>query len=186
MRFLMLDASVRAHSHLSSFLALGTSLLPLLGHAQPYPVDAMPLKDSIVLQERIDPAARPGLPSFITGDQITGRPDLETVIDGHAVLRKGDLVIKADRMEYNQATDLAKARGHVRINRAGCLDQCEHGPTVVVYPEAVWYGPVTAADVEEIVSAHLVAGRPVARLRLADGCINTGACAHKPRRPVPA
>ena len=119
MRFLMLDASVRAHSHLSSFLALGTSLLPLLGHAQPHPVDAMPLKDSIVLQERIDPAARPGLPSFITGDQITGRPDLETVIDGHAVLRKGDLVIKADRMEYNQATDLAKARGHVRINRAG-------------------------------------------------------------------
>jgi (2Fe-2S) ferredoxin len=74
----------------------------------------------------------------------------------------------------------------VRANRAGCLDQCEHGPTVVVYPDAVWYGPVTAADVEEIVTAHLVAGEPVARLRLADGCINTGGCAHKPRRPVSA
>lgn len=74
----------------------------------------------------------------------------------------------------------------VRANRAGCLDQCEHGPTVVVYPDAVWYGPVTAADVEEIVTAHLVAGEPVARLRLADGCINTGSCAHKPRRPGPA
>ena len=31
----------------------------------------------------------------------------------------------------------------VRANKAGCLDQCEHGPTVVVYPEAVWYGHVT-------------------------------------------
>ena len=74
----------------------------------------------------------------------------------------------------------------VRANRAGCLDQCEHGPTVVVYPEAVWYGGVTAADVEEIVTTHLVAGVPVARLRLAADCINTGACAHKPRRPTPA
>ena len=74
----------------------------------------------------------------------------------------------------------------VRANRAGCLDQCEHGPTVVVYPEAVWYGGVTAADVDEIVTTHLLAGEPVARLRLADGCINTGACAHKPRRSVSA
>ncbi len=69
----------------------------------------------------------------------------------------------------------------VRANKAGCLDQCEHGPTVVVYPEGVWYGPVTAEDVAEIVDRHLVQGEPVARLRLADACINTGACAHKPR-----
>ncbi len=74
----------------------------------------------------------------------------------------------------------------VRANRAGCLDQCEHGPTVVVYPEAIWYGGVTAADIDEIVTTHLLAGEPVARLRLADGCVNTGACAHKPRRPVSA
>jgi (2Fe-2S) ferredoxin len=74
----------------------------------------------------------------------------------------------------------------VRANRSGCLDQCEHGPTVVVYPEAIWYGGVTAADVDEIVDRHLVGGEVVARLRLADDCVNTGACAHKPRRPVPA
>jgi (2Fe-2S) ferredoxin len=74
----------------------------------------------------------------------------------------------------------------VRANRSGCLDQCEHGPTVVVYPDAVWYGGVTAADVDEIVDRHLVGGEPVERLRLADGCINTGACAHKPRPVVPA
>ncbi|MBP7778474.1 MAG: (2Fe-2S) ferredoxin domain-containing protein [Acidobacteria bacterium] len=69
----------------------------------------------------------------------------------------------------------------VRANRAGCLDQCEHGPTVVVYPDAVWYGGVTAADVDEIVATHLMAGDPVARLRLAADCINTGGCEHKPR-----
>jgi len=49
---------------------------------------------------------------------------------------------------------------------------------VVVYPEAVWYGNVHPGDVEEIVSEHLVGGRPVARLRLADSCINAESCPH--------
>lgn len=69
----------------------------------------------------------------------------------------------------------------VRANKSGCLDQCEHGPTVVVYPDAVWYGHVTEDDVAEIVERHIVGGEPVARLRLADECINTATCAHKPR-----
>jgi len=69
--------------------------------------------------------------------------------------------------------------GVVRINEAGCLDQCEHGVTVVVYPEAVWYGFVTLADVDEIVETHLLAGTPVGRLRLPDGCINTPTCRHR-------
>ena len=56
--------------------------------------------------------------------------------------------------------------GRVRINRAGCLDQCEEGVTVVVYPEAVWYRRVTLDDVDEIFSEHIVEGRPVERLRL--------------------
>jgi LPS-assembly protein len=79
----------------------------------------LPLQTSPLLQEKINPDSRPGLPSFVTGDTITGRPDLETVIQGHAMLRKGDMVIQADRLEYNQATDLAKASGAVRINRSG-------------------------------------------------------------------
>lgn len=72
-------------------------------------------------------------------------------------------------------------RARVRANRAGCLDQCEHGPTVVVYPDGVWYGPVSEGDVDEIVESHLVGGQPVERLRLPDSCINTAACPHKPR-----
>ncbi len=72
--------------------------------------------------------------------------------------------------------------GTVRINKSLCLDQCEHGPTVVVYPEAVWYGHVKPEDAAEIVQEHLVGGRPVERLRLADECINTKNCPH--RQPV--
>lgn len=62
------------------------------------------------------------------------------------------------------------ARGlsaEVRANAAGCLDQCEQGVTVVVYPEQVWYGRVTVADVDELVERHLVGGEVVERLLLA-------------------
>ena len=53
----------------------------------------------------------------------------------------------------------------VRVNHSGCLDQCGHGPMVVVYPEAVWYWRVRPDDVDEIVREHLIGGRPVERLR---------------------
>jgi (2Fe-2S) ferredoxin len=69
----------------------------------------------------------------------------------------------------------------IRANKSGCLDQCEHGPTVVVYPEGVWYGFVGLADIDEIVDSHLVGGTPVARLRLPDTCLNTASCPHRPR-----
>jgi (2Fe-2S) ferredoxin len=60
----------------------------------------------------------------------------------------------------------AGLKGRVRINAAGCLDQCAHGPTIVVYPEAVWYGHVTLDDVDELFREHVLGGRPVERLRL--------------------
>ena len=61
----------------------------------------------------------------------------------------------------------AGLRGLVGINSAGCLDQCAHGVTIVVYPEAVWYGRVTLEDVDELFREHILNGRPVERLRLA-------------------
>lgn len=80
----------------------------------------------------------------------------------------------------------AGIKAEVRPNKSGCLDQCEHGPTVVVYPDAVWYGFVTPGDVNEIVQSHLVNGTPVERLRLPDSCVNTATCPHKPRPMPPA
>jgi len=75
-----------------------------------------------------------------------------------------------------QAFDHCKARvkalgldgpGRVRVNKAGCLDRCAGGPVAVVYPEAVWYGYVDQADIDEIIASHLQGGVPVQRLLLA-------------------
>ena len=57
-------------------------------------------------------------------------------------------------------------KGQMRANSSGCLDQCAKGPSVVVYPEAVWYTVPRVEDVKEIVDEHLVNGRPVERLRM--------------------
>ena len=73
---------------------------------------------------------------------------------------------KEIRERLKAAAKAAGLKGRVRVNSAGCLDQCAHGPTVVVYPEAVWYGHVTLDDVDEILKSHLVEGKPVERLRL--------------------
>jgi (2Fe-2S) ferredoxin len=61
----------------------------------------------------------------------------------------------------------------VRANKSGCLDQCELGPTVVIYPEAVWYGKVAPEDVDEIIESHIVNDQPVRRLIIPDGILNT-------------
>ena len=56
--------------------------------------------------------------------------------------------------------------GGVRVNTSGCLDRCEEGPVVVVYPDAVWYTYVDNEDLDEIVDEHLVNGRIVERLKI--------------------
>ena len=59
-------------------------------------------------------------------------------------------------------------KGRIRANAAGCLDQCARGPSVVVYPEQVWYTVPTPADALEIIESHLIGGVPVERLRMKD------------------
>ncbi|AWK86050.1 (2Fe-2S) ferredoxin domain-containing protein [Azospirillum thermophilum] len=56
--------------------------------------------------------------------------------------------------------------GRIRINSAGCLDRCELGPTMVIYPEGIWYSFHSNADIEDILQIHLVEGRRVERLML--------------------
>jgi len=68
----------------------------------------------------------------------------------------------------NYMKDKAKQMGlkDVRINTAGCLDRCELGPTMVFYPDGVWYRYTSQADVDEILEAHVKAGGRVPRLML--------------------
>lgn len=67
----------------------------------------------------------------------------------------------------NRAKELGIKR--VRINNSGCLDRCELGPTMVVYPEGVWYSCATEEEVDEVLRVHLIEGGRVERLRLRPG-----------------
>lgn len=56
--------------------------------------------------------------------------------------------------------------GKIRINQAGCLDRCEEGPVLVVYPEGTWYTYVDNSDIDDIVDSHLAGGKVVERLKI--------------------
>jgi len=98
--------------------------MPLAALAQgtaPTPTGAPPtlLRASPMLQEYIPDAVRSQMPVFVSGDRVSGQPDVQAVIEGNAELRRADTVVRAQRMQYNVAQDLAQAQGAVRINRAG-------------------------------------------------------------------
>ncbi len=57
----------------------------------------------------------------------------------------------------------------IRVNSAGCLERCELGPTMVIYPEGIWYHYESVEDVEEILQSHVLEDKPVSRLLLTDG-----------------
>ena len=82
-----------------------------------------------------------------------------------------------------EAIGAAGLKGTVRVNESGCLDQCEHGINIVVYPEAVWYGFVKPEDVDEMVREHVARDHRWSGWGWQD-CVNTAACPHQPRSPV--
>jgi (2Fe-2S) ferredoxin len=57
---------------------------------------------------------------------------------------------------------------HLRINLSGCLNLCEYGPALVIYPEGVWYRYENEADIEEILNRHVMRGQRVPRLMITD------------------
>ena len=61
-----------------------------------------------------------------------------------------------------------RLNGHwkIRINKAGCLDRCEEGPVLVVYPDGTWYTYVDHHDIDEIIDEHLIKGKVVERLKI--------------------
>lgn len=56
--------------------------------------------------------------------------------------------------------------GMCRINKAGCMDRCDRGPVMVVYPEGVWYSYRNRADIDEIIERHIQQGEIVERLQV--------------------
>ena len=56
--------------------------------------------------------------------------------------------------------------GQFRVSKSGCLGRCSEGPSIVIYPEGVWYTYASFADIDEIIATHLVAKGIVERLLL--------------------
>ncbi len=85
--------------------------------------------------------------------------------DGHP---RGSCAARGSEPLRDYLKQQARAAGieDVRINAAGCLDRCELGPTMVIYPEGVWYHYETRADVDEILETHIKNGGRVGRLML--------------------
>ncbi|WP_092955167.1 LPS-assembly protein LptD [Paracidovorax konjaci] len=112
----------RALARLAAWMLCGVPLAVLAqSESEPgAPADAAPaLRSSPLLQEKIPEDVRPRLPIFVRGDRVTGQPDINATVEGNAELRRGDTIIRAERLDYAVPDDLAKARGNVRINRAG-------------------------------------------------------------------
>ena len=61
----------------------------------------------------------------------------------------------------------------VRANKAGCLDQCEYGPVVVIYPQQIWYGNVQLEDVPRIVERSIINDEVIEDLLIPDADLNT-------------
>ncbi len=85
--------------------------------------------------------------------------------DGH---KRGSCAAKGSVSLRDYLKARAKELGleDVRINTAGCLGRCELGPTVVVYPDGVWYRCRTRDDMDAVLVEHLRDGCRVARLML--------------------
>ena len=85
--------------------------------------------------------------------------------DGH---KRGSRAARGSEAlrDYMKARVKELGLPEVRVNMAGCLDRCELGPVIVIYPEGIWYRAGTRDDVDEILSAHLQEGRRATRLML--------------------
>jgi len=62
--------------------------------------------------------------------------------------------------------DIDKQQNNIRINTAGCMNRCDKGPVIVVYPEGTWYTYIDERDLDEIIEEHLRNGRVVERLKI--------------------
>jgi len=87
--------------------------------------------------------------------------------DGH---KRGSCAASGSEALRDYMKSRAKELGlkGVRVNQSGCLDRCEFGPTLVIYPEGIWYQVRSREDVDEVLTAHLVEGGRARRLMLTE------------------
>ncbi|TSD62477.1 (2Fe-2S) ferredoxin domain-containing protein [Aeromicrobium piscarium] len=120
----------------------------------------------------------PGVRVEVVASAVTGReaPLRSSAWEDVPGFRHHLLVCRGPRCSASGAATTAEALStalherelgdeDVLVTQTGCLFPCNHAPVVAVHPDDTWYGPVTGADVGELVDEHLIDGRPVDRLR---------------------
>jgi LPS-assembly protein len=115
-------ASERARAGLLRWtpLALAAALC-LDAQAQPAEGGGIQLQPSPTLTPAPRGDAAKALPIILRARELRGRPDLDAIAEGDVELRRGGVVIRADRLRYEQVEDLARAIGNVRISENGNL-----------------------------------------------------------------
>ena len=68
------------------------------------------------------------------------------------------------RKEFVKLINESGLKGKVRANKSGCLDICEKGPAVVIYPNAFWYLGIKIRDVKKIFKHSVIGNNPVPEL----------------------
>ena len=77
----------------------------------------------------------------------------------------GALAAQKHAKKRLKALDM-NGQGKIRVNQSGCLDRCEEGPVLVVYPQGTWYTYVDTQDIDDIIDTHLIGGQVVERLKI--------------------
>lgn len=101
----------------------------------------------------------------------------DTIFDKHIFICTNQRAPEAPRKSCGEAHGMSiveefrkqlkekKLPIRVRAQKSGCLDICDFGQTVAVYPDGVFYVNVQLEDVAEIIEEHIANNRPVERLR---------------------
>ena len=87
--------------------------------------------------------------------------------DGHP---KGSCAEKGSEKLRDYMKARAKEMGlpNIRVNSAGCMERCDRGPSLVIYPEGVWYTIRTPADVDAVLERHVRDGGRVSELMMTE------------------
>jgi LPS-assembly protein len=123
------------HRQIRALSWLMFGMLVSCASVQAQGVNAPPLilKPSSLLQEGLSPEIRKQLPTYLQSDSLNERTNQQTMLEGQVVIRRGEVLLKADQVDYNQISDLAKARGNVYVNQSGNVYQ---GPALDLHLDA--------------------------------------------------